>query len=232
MDRPDTDRHGYGGGASFSGGEERPVREERRYSVREERLNWLIHLLGAVVVLGFGPRILRPGGSCWETAARIFYWCSMLAMFLASFSYHFVRDPRRKALCRKFDHCAIYLLILGTYAPLMAGLLPDWRGAAVMAALLILTVLGVAVKFCFASRFHRWEVAVYLLMGWLCLTVIGPIYSRMDRAGFHLLLAGGLTYPLGAVFYAVKREFFHAVWHILTVAGVILQLLAALTVEP
>ena len=228
MDSPGTDRCGGAGGPR---GESSPDRE-RRYTPREERLNWLTHLLGATVVLAFGFPLLRTGGQWREIAARIFYWCTMLAMFLASFSYHFVRDPRRKALCRKFDHCSIYLLILGTYAPLMAGLLPDWRGASVMAALLILTIIGVTVKFCFASRFHRWEVAVYLLMGWLCLTVIGPIYSLMDRTGFYLLLAGGLTYTFGAVFYAVKREFFHAVWHVLTVAGVVLQLLAVLTVRP
>ena len=204
---------------------------ERRYTPREEIWNWASHLLGAVVVLLAGFYLLRPVAGNWLTAARIFYWFSMLAMCTASSCYHLVRDPARKAACRKLDHCAIYLLITGTYAPLMAGLLPDWRGVAVMAALFTLTAAGIALKFGCAQRFHRIEVVIYIAMGWLCLTVLKPLVSAMDRTGFPLLLSGGAFYTLGVAFYVVKREFFHAIWHFMVLSGVILQLLAVLTVR-
>lgn len=205
----------------------------RRYSCREERWNWGIHLLGAAVVLVSGWWLLRPAdfSGTWLFPARIFYWCTMLGMCVASSFYHLVRDTECKALCRKFDHCAIYILIVGTYAPLMAGVLPNWRGGAVMAVLGVLSAAGIVTKFRFSGRFHRWEVVIYLLMGWLCLFVLKPLWEGMDRTGFRLLVAGGAAYTAGVIFYAVEREFFHAVWHVMVLTGMVLQLLAVLTVR-
>ena len=201
---------------------------ERRYTPREEVWNWGSHLLGAVAVLLLGLPLLRPAGGFWLTAARIFYWFSMLAMCAASSCYHLTRDPERKALCRKFDHCAIYLLITGTYAPLMAGLIPDRRGVAVMAALIALTLIGIGVKFGCSNRFHRVEIVIYIIMGWLCLAVFRPLVSAMGRTSFILLLSGGIAYTAGVVFYVIKREFFHALWHFMVLSGVILQLFSIL----
>ena len=205
----------------------------RRYSRREERWNWGIHLLGAVLVLVAGFWLLRPAdfSGKWLFPARIFYWCAMFGMCVASSLYHLVRDAECKALCRKFDHCAIYILIVGTYAPLMAGVLPNWRGGAVMAVLGVLSAAGIVMKFRFSGRFHRWEVVIYLLMGWLCLLVLKPLWEGMDRTGFRLLAAGGAAYTAGVIFYAVKREFFHAAWHVMVLTGMVLQLLAVLTVR-
>ena len=203
----------------------------RKYTAREEIFNVATHLPGIIIALA-AWFILPCNFTTLNGFACIFYPLTLLFMFGSSSLHHLIPDARQRQLFRKFDHCAIYLLITGTYAPLMAYIVPDWRGAAVMSILGILTVLGIILKFCRDSRIlHRIEVGIYLLMGWLCVMVAKPLIAGMSRTGLLLLLAGGLAYTFGVIFYAIKKEFFHAVWHIFVLAGAILQLLAILTLR-
>ncbi len=202
-----------------------------RYSGREELLNALSHWLGVAAIIAAGvfmlPRAAGITGIAWG-----FYFFSLIFMFGASALYHSVRDEKLKFIFRKFDHCAIYLLISGTYAPLMAELFPDRRGAVVMGILGILTFTGIIIKFCADSKlFHRIEVGIYLFMGWLCVFLAKPLITAMPRQGLLLLLYGGIAYTGGVIFYAIKKEFFHAVWHLFVLAGAILQFFAVLTLQ-
>lgn len=205
----------------------------QRYSSREEKLSAWIHLTGAGLFLGSGWKLFCCNDQLGKALffSLIFYWFSLIFMFGASALYHLVKSERAKQYCRKFDHCAIYILITGTYAPLMTGILADWRGYAVLGTLLLLTVAGIVIKFCFAGRFHRLEVGLYLLMGWLCLLVIKPLITGFPASGFKLLLSGGTVYTAGVIFYAIRKEFFHAFWHIFVLAGAWLQFMAVLTIR-
>ncbi len=202
-----------------------------RYSDREEIFNAATHWCGVLLLLPMAAWI-PADVSAPEKTAWGFYFFTLLFMFCASASYHSVKSRKNKALCRKLDHCAIYLLITGTYAPLMTVLFPDWRGMAVMATLGVLTAMGITIKLCCDSRiFHRIEVGIFLLMGWLCILLARPMIISMPRNGLLLLLCGGLAYSGGVIFYVIKKEFFHAVWHVFVLAGAILQLAAVLTLR-
>ena len=208
--------------------------EISRYSDREERLNFATHAAGAVLFAGAGWKLFAGNALLSSKAflfSQIFYCFSLIFMFGASAFYHLSKSAGVKRFARKFDHCAIYILITGTYAPLMTGVLANWCGYAVLGTLLLLTAAGIVIKFCCAEKFHRLEVILYLLMGWLCMLVIKPLFAGLPPAGFKYLISGGVVYTAGVVFYVIRKEFFHALWHVFVLAGAWLQFMAVLTIR-
>jgi hemolysin III len=203
------------------------------YTPREEKLSAYSHLLGVFLALVGSFPLYRSAISVNTAvfyAGTIFYWLSLLAMFGASSIYHFCKDEKCKLLARKFDHLAIYLLITGTYAPLITGAVKTFSGFVVLSALIVLTLLGIVNKLIFANKFHFLEVIIYIAMGWACVFIARDLIAGMSKTGLMLLLAGGITYTAGVIFYAVRKEFFHAIWHIFVLAGAILQFLSILTI--
>lgn len=203
------------------------------YTPREDALSAYSHLLGFLLAFaGFFPlwyvvkRINFPA----FTAGTVFYWFSLLAMFGASSFYHFCRSEKKKITARKFDHCAIYLLITGTYAPLITGAVKTFSGFIVLGILIGLTLIGILNKCFFANKFHFLEVLIYIAMGWACVFIAGNMIAGMSSTGLYLLLAGGITYTSGVIFYVIRKEFSHAVWHFFVLGGAILQFLSILTI--
>jgi hemolysin III len=143
-----------------------------------------------------------------------------MLMFLSSTLYHLAQQPSLKAKLKVFDHSAIYLLIAGTYTPFMVLTIGGSTGAIAMLLIWSIAFIGIGFK-CFANaRFPKLSVITYLLMGWLAVFYIYPLYNALTTAGFWLLLAGGLCYTLGVLFYvAKKRQYTHAIWHLFVVAG-------------
>lgn len=204
------------------------------YTPREERLSAFSHLAGVFLALAGGfPlwQLLQSKPDPFFTAGVIFYWLSLLAMFGASSTYHFLTDKWHKVLARKFDHCAIYFLITGTYAPLITGAVRNRAGYFILAVLIFLTLLGTAGKIFFANKFHYLEVIIYLAMGWACVFIAGDLLAKFPRQGLFYLLCGGIAYTGGVVFYVIRREFFHALWHIFVLAGAIFQYFAILSLK-
>lgn len=205
----------------------------KHYTPREEKLSAYSHLTGVFLVFaGIYPlcKCAAAVHTVAFTAGVIFYWISLLAMFGASSFYHFCKDEKSKLAARKFDHLAIYLLITGTYAPLITGAVKTFSGFVVLAVLILLTLLGIVNKLLFANKFHFLEVIIYIVMGWACVFIARDLIAGMSRTGLMLLLAGGITYTSGVIFYAIRKEFFHAVWHIFVLAGAILHFLSILTI--
>ena len=206
----------------------------RKYTAREEYLGAWLHIAGCAGFLFCGYLLFAGVDFVRDRvfgAALVFYFLTLLFMFGASSLYHLQKEPARKRLAQKFDHCAIYFLITGTYAPLMMGIVPDWRGYSVLAGLAVLTVAGVVIKFTGTGKYHKLEVVLYLLMGWMCVTVMKPMLEIFNPSGLHLLFYGGVTYTAGVIFYAVKREFFHAAWHIFVLGGAALQFAAVISLK-
>jgi hemolysin III len=204
----------------------------KRYTKREEFLNALTHLSGIILAFfAWKPlwTLAEKSGSKIFSAGIIVYWLSILMMYSASSCYHLFQDEWIKIRCRKFDHIAIYWLITGTYAPLMLGALHNRPAYWLLGALFALSIAGTVGKLCFANKFHKFEVAIYLLMGWCCLFVIKPLYAAMPPASFKFLLAGGIVYSVGTLSYILRREFAHAAWHLFVLGGTILQYFAILT---
>ena len=205
----------------------------KHYTPREEKLSAYSHLAGVILAFaGIYPlcKCVLALNSTAFTAGVIFYWFSLIAMFGASSFYHFCKDEKLKPAARKFDHLAIYLLITGTYAPLITGAVKTFSGLMVLAALICLTLLGIVNKLLFANKFHFFEVIIYIAMGWACVFIARDLIAGMSQSGLLLLLSGGITYTSGVIFYAVRKEFFHAVWHIFVLLGAVLQFLSILTI--
>lgn len=190
------------------------------YSDVEEWLHALTHGFGFIAALiGLLMLLPRADGILAQTAS-IIYAISMMIMFLSSTMYHAISKPEYKSLLKVVDHCAIYLLIAGTYTPLMILTVGGWIGGAGM--VLIWTIAGVGVSFkCFArGRFPRLSIVTYLLMGWLAVFFIYPLYQALPGEGMWLLLIGGLCYTFGVLFYIAKKiKYTHVIWHVFVVGG-------------
>lgn len=192
------------------------------YSRHEERLNAISHGLGSLAALG-GLVMLtitaRSSGNTLRLGSVLIYGASLLAMYLASTFYHAARSDRWKLFFRKLDHCAIYLLIAGTYTPLMLLAVGGAKGWGVLIAVWTAAVLGIIVK-CFTLRDYRGlSLYFYLLMGWLCVLCIHSLWLGMSGAGMACLIAGGVFYTAGVFFFISERPYFHAIWHVFVLAG-------------
>lgn len=193
------------------------------YPLGEEIANAVTHGLGvAAAIVGLTLLLTKgiPVLSGWELAAVAIYGGSLVALFLASTLYHAIPNPRAKDILKRIDHGAIYLLIAGTYTPFMTIKLHSEAAHLLLGVVWSLALAGVIFKIFFVHRFKWLSLSTYLIMGWLALFVVYELWHALDRTGFVLLLAGGLCFTIGAVFYAMKSlRYTHAIWHLWVVAG-------------
>lgn len=193
------------------------------YSHREEIANAITHGIGAAAAI-VGLTLLLAKGipvlSGWDLFGVAVYGGSMVVLFLASTLYHAIPEPRAKDILKRVDHGAIYVLIAGTYTPFMSITLKSPSAHLLLAVVWGVALAGVVFKIFFVHRYQRLSLATYLLMGWLAMFVVYELWYALPRPGFLLLLAGGLCYTAGAIFYAMKSmPYSHAVWHLWVVAG-------------
>lgn len=199
---------------------------------REEWANALTHGLGAVAALaGSGVLVALAArhGDAWQLAGAIVFGLCLVMLYVASTWYHAIHDPLAKARLKVFDHCAIYLLIAGTYTPFtLVGLRGPW-GWGLFAAIWALALAGVVFKLFYAGRFKLLSTSIYIAMGWLVLVAIRPLLAALDHWTFGWLLAGGLCYTLGTVFYhRPSLRYSHAIWHLFVVAGSVCHYVAVM----
>ncbi len=165
--------------------------------------------------------------STGQITAVAIYGSSMILLFLCSTLYHAAVDPARKAMLNRFDHCAIYLLIAGSYTPFLSITLQTTLSEVLLIVIWLLAVAGIVFKIFFIDRFPRLSLATYLLMGWLSLLAIYQLYQVAPLPLIYLLLAGGLSYSFGTIFYAIHRiPYNHAIWHLFVLAGAALHCIA------
>ncbi|NVJ51353.1 MAG: hemolysin III family protein [Gammaproteobacteria bacterium] len=190
------------------------------YSRLEEWLNVLSHGAGFVVaIVGLVFLILRADGALAITSVAI-YGATLITMFLASTLYHGIRHDSVKRQLKLIDHSAIYLLIAGTYTPFMLVSLDNWMGIAGAVVIWSLAVAGLVFKWWTKNRLPKVSLALYLLMGWLVVVLAYPLYQTLPGGGLWLLLAGGICFSVGVVFYVAKQlKFTHAIWHCFVLAG-------------
>ncbi|MBJ6982461.1 MULTISPECIES: hemolysin III family protein [unclassified Luteimonas] len=190
---------------------------------REELASALTHGLGASAALAGGAVLVTLAamrGDGWQLGAAIVFGTSLLLLYVASTLYHAFRDPVLKGRLKVFDHCAIYLLIAGTYTPFTLIGLRGPLGWWMFAAIWTLALAGVVFKLFYTGRFKRLSTLVYVAMGWMVLVAIKPVLAALDTWTFAWLVAGGVAYTLGTLFY--HREslpYSHAIWHMFCVTG-------------
>jgi len=188
----------------------------------EERWNALSHGAGAVLAV-IGAVVLVTlvalQGDGGRLAAAIVFGVALVVLYVASTLYHSTAHPHTKAQLKVFDHCAIYGLIAGSYTPFALVGLRDHGGTWLLAAVWTIAVAGVVFKWFYTGRFKLVSTLLYLAMGWLALVVAVPMYHVLALSTLAWLLAGGLAYSAGTVFYLSKRPYAHAVWHAFVLAG-------------
>ncbi|RIA10168.1 hemolysin III [Flavobacteriaceae bacterium MAR_2010_72] len=197
----------------------------------EERWNALSHGLGTVLgVLGLFL-LLKMCNT--DAAIDIFsvsvYGLSIVILFLASTLYHSVTNESRKHYFRIVDHISIYLLIAGTYTPVLLIMLPESKGWPLFWVVWGIAFFGVVLKLFFTGRFEVFSTLLYLVMGWLIVFDYTALTKLMATNGLYLLFAGGVFYTLGIIFYVFEKiPFNHVIWHLFVLGGAICHYLMIL----
>ncbi len=198
----------------------------KKYSFKEELANSITHGIGilfgiaslvVLLVIAIGQR-----SAIAITAFSIYGFCS-IALYTSSTLYHSFQNERIKQILRVFDHASIYLFIAGTYTPVALLALTGYWRVGILVAVWTIAVLGILFKILTYNRFDKhkaFSLALYILMGWLLIIAIKPIVQMTPSGFFIWILAGGLVYTAGTIFYAIKRiPFNHAIWHVFVLMG-------------
>tara|TARA_Y100001960_G_scaffold80627_1_gene86050 strand:- start:2217 stop:2870 length:654 start_codon:yes stop_codon:yes gene_type:complete len=198
--------------------------ESSQYSVKEEIANTVTHALGMVLgIVGLVLLLVKAidhNADAMTITSMSIYGSSMIVLFLASTLYHAIPYQRAKRALKTFDHCAIYLLIAGSYTPFLLVSLRTPLAIGLMIVIWSIALIGIIMKLAFVYRFKKLSLVTYLLMGWLSLIVIYQLALNLEVGGLTLLAVGGLIYSLGVIFYVAKRiPYNHAIWHGFVLAG-------------
>lgn len=204
----------------------------RQCSRREWIADAVVHLLG----LGFGLGAcitlvvfitLNPDLSRGVSLAL--YGLGLLAMLACSALYHMTSHARLKAIFRRFDHAAIFVMIAGTYTPFSLVVIGGWPGAMLLGFVWSVALAGVVLKLRYPLRFEKLSVLAYLLLGWVILAALEPLLSGASLTALILLITGGALYSLGVVFHLWERlPYQNAIWHVFVLAAAVCHFVAIL----
>ena len=190
---------------------------------REELASALTHGLGATAALAGGAILITLAalhGDRWQLGASIVFGIALLALYVASTLYHAIQHPVAKGRLKVFDHCAIYVLIAGTYTPFTLIGLRGPVGWWMFGAIWTLALAGVIFKLFYTGRFKRLSTLIYIAMGWMIMVAAKPMLAALDTWTLGWLLAGGLSYTLGTFFYHRESiRYSHAIWHLFVLGG-------------
>ena len=189
----------------------------------EEWLNSATHGIGALLSI-LGTLVLIVAAirldDAWKIVGFSVFGSSLILLYTASALYHGARSPGRKRVFKTLDHCAIFLLIAGTYTPFLLVNLRGATGWALFAVIWSLAITGVVLKLIYNNRFKLARVGIYIGMGWLILFAASDLAANLSERALYLLVAGGLAYTVGVVFYLADRlPYMHAIWHLFVIGG-------------
>jgi hemolysin III len=161
--------------------------------------------------------------------SSIFYGSSLVIMYASSTLYHSFSYPKLKRYFRILDHTSIYLLIAGTYTPFTLVTLDGAWGWTLFGIIWGLAIFGITFKLIFKHRFEIMSLIIYLIMGWICLIAVKPLWEALPLGGLTWMLLGGLAYTGGITFYVwEKLPFSHTIWHLFVLMGSTCHFIAVL----
>lgn len=199
-------------------------------TIEDELASGVTHGIGlALAIGGFCTLVILTAarGNVWTILGCTVYGVSLVVLYAASTLYHSAREPRRKEFYRKLDHVAIFLLIAGTYTPFtLVSLKPPW-GWILFALVWSLAIAGIIAKIVWGDRWQWLSLFVFIALGWCGVVAVKPILESIPQQALLFLLAGGLSYTFGTVFFALDRiRYFHAIWHLFVIMGSVFHFLA------
>ncbi|MGO1367760.1 MAG: PAQR family membrane homeostasis protein TrhA [Senegalia sp. (in: firmicutes)] len=206
------------------------------YSKSEEITNAISHGIGlafAIASLTILVVLASIYGEVWHVVSFAIYGATLVILYLSSTLYHSFPTGRVKEIFQICDHASIYLLIAGTYTPLMLIPLRGKLGWTLFGIVWGIAILGIAFKIFFVKRFAIVSLLLYLGMGWLIVIAIKPLINSISLESIIFLIAGGLSYTIGTIFYANKKiKFNHAIWHLFVLGGSICHFFTILFLLP
>lgn len=196
----------------------------------EEAANSLTHGVGLLLsVVGFVVLVVLAvvNGGRWNIASAIVYGSSLVILYGASTFYHSAITPRAKSILQLVDHCCIYLLIAGSYTPFALIILRDGIGTGLFLFAWIFAAVGIVTKVVFEIRSGVISAIIYLVMGWVGVVAVEPLYNAVGIVPLILAVAGGLSYSLGVIFFGWKSiKHHHAIWHVFVLMGSVFHFIA------
>jgi hemolysin III len=192
-------------------------------SLREELVNAWTHGVGAFAALiggGILVGLALIGGDPRQIAGAVSFSVALVLLYMASTLYHAVRDPVLRARLKVLDHCAIFLLIAGTYTPFTLITLEGAWGWSLFGVVWGLATVGILFKLFFTGRFRLLSTFLYIGLGWVVVVAYRPLVEALSGSTLAWLVAGGLAYTVGTVFYLNRRiPFSHGIWHLFVLLG-------------
>jgi hemolysin III len=199
------------------------AKEAEQYTPLEEILNSLTHGFGLLISIA-GLVLLIVFSSIYGDLKHIIsctiFGITLVLLYTSSTLYHSFKKPNLKHVFKICDHSCIYILIAGTYTPFLLVTLQGTIGWSMLVLVWALTLIGISLKIFFVHRFKVISTIAYILMGWIIIFAIKPLFETLPAGGLALLICGGLTYTLGTIFYSWKKlPFNHAIWHLFVLGG-------------
>ena len=195
----------------------------KHYSQLEEKINITTHAIGfilSIVALVLLCTRASLHGDVWHVVSFVIFGASLLVLYMASTFYHSAKKKKLRSRLRVIDHASIYVLIAGTYTPFTLVTLKGPTGWAIFGISWGLALTGIIIKLFFTGKYNLISTLMYIFMGWIIIFAIKPLISKLSSDGLLWLVAGGMSYTIGAIIYSIKKiKFSHAFFHILVLIG-------------
>lgn len=202
----------------------------RKLTNGEEIMNAITHGIGSLLsIAALVVLIIVAGrnGDIWHLVSFSIYGSTLILLYLSSTLYHSFTNPKLKNLFARFDHISIFMLIAGTYTPILLTSMRGIWGWTLFGIIWGLAIVGAVIRSIYLHRFRKLMVAVYLLMGWMFVIAGKQIYESLPSLSITFLVLGGIAYSVGVIFYMWRKlPYAHGIWHLFVLAGSVLHFFA------
>ena len=203
--------------------------KEKKYTAVEEFLNAFTHSIGALFSIYAIVMLAVASHNAMEASSTAIFGATLFILFQSSALYHAMVNETAKKVFQKIDHSAIFMLIAGTYTPILLLVVPFPLSVALLAMTWYLAITGIIYS-CLTLKFKYLSTGLYLVMGWLSLFLFYSIWNNANHLAVWYLLLGGILYSAGCIFYLSKRKYMHSIWHLFVLAGAISHYLSIMQI--
>lgn len=205
------------------------MEEEVKYTPREEFANAFTHSLGAMFAIYAIVMLAVNSHNAMEAASTAIFGSMLFILFQSSALYHAMVNETAKKVFRRIDHSAIFMLIAGTYTPILLLTVEFPLSVALLAMTWYLAITGIVYS-CLTLKFKYLSTGLYLVMGWLSVFLAYSVWVNASHSALWLMLLGGIFYSGGCIFYLTKKKYMHSIWHMFVIAGAISHYLCIMEV--
>jgi hemolysin III len=202
------------------------------FDTKEEIANALTHGIGALLSIAALVLLVVMAsfqGSAWHVTGFAIFGSTMLVLYMSSTLYHAFTNQRVKNLFRKFDHMSIFLLIAGTYTPFCLTVLNSWIAWTVLGIVWTCAIVGIIIKAFHTGKHEKLSTFLYVMMGWIILPAVKPLYDAVSMEVFVFLMAGGACYTIGTYFFLKDtKRYYHSIWHVFVLSGTVAHFFSVL----